>query len=75
MKLITMRTIGKMRKKRIDEYFSLFANSCKLEIKVVCGIKTLFIKSAAMMYSGIISHHQLITDLSFAFVIEFAIIS
>jgi len=65
-KFMIINVIGMPTKKKMDAYVCLFINSCRFDINVEWGIKKLFIKSAASIYKGILSHHELKTDFSFA---------
>jgi hypothetical protein len=69
IRFTAIRTIGEIRKKIRDIYFSFTASSWILEISDVPGIKKLFIKSIIIIKSGTLNHHQLTTDLSLAFMI------
>jgi hypothetical protein len=70
-----MKIIGKIRKNVYATNLCLIAKSWMPELKVVFGIKRLFMTSIEMIYSGIINHHKLKTVLSLAFEIVFASIS
>ncbi len=70
-----MNTSGTTRKNKTDKYFSLLTNSWMLDTSVAWGIKALFIRNAAMIYSGILNHQKPKTDLSFAFIIASSSIS
>ncbi len=72
IKFIITKMMGTKTKNKTDVYFIRCASSCRFENKVVEGIKKLFIKSMVSIYRGILNHHKLKTDFSFAVIIEFA---